>query len=175
MTGLAAEDPALLEPVVPGLPVTGAELAWAVLHEGALDADDLLDRRTRIGLVASDREAALPGGGGARVPGGTSLRPPSPLGSHLSWFGRGLLGYPYLIASKINGGTRGDEHQGLRALPGEPHGRAAVPGDRHREGRAPGCSSSIPAPGPSTSRTSPARPRSPRSCGPRRRRASGRS
>lgn len=45
---------------MPGLPVTGAELAWAVLHEGALDADDLLDRRTRIGLVASDREAALP-------------------------------------------------------------------------------------------------------------------
>ena len=31
-----------------------------MLHEGALDAGDLLDRRTRIGLVASDREAALP-------------------------------------------------------------------------------------------------------------------
>ncbi|MEO3829338.1 glycerol-3-phosphate dehydrogenase/oxidase [Actinomadura sp. B10D3] len=60
LTALAAEDPALLEPVVLGLPVTGAELAWAVLHEGALDTGDLLDRRTRIGLVASDREAALP-------------------------------------------------------------------------------------------------------------------
>lgn len=60
LTALGGEDPALLEPVAPGLPVLGAELAWAVLHEGALDAADILDRRTRIGLVASDREAALP-------------------------------------------------------------------------------------------------------------------
>ncbi|MES9609441.1 glycerol-3-phosphate dehydrogenase C-terminal domain-containing protein, partial [Actinomadura sp. NPDC000929] len=60
LAALAGRDAALLEPVVPGLPVTGAELAWGVLHEGALDAGDLLDRRTRIGLVASDREAALP-------------------------------------------------------------------------------------------------------------------
>jgi glycerol-3-phosphate dehydrogenase len=57
---LAREDPALLEPVVDGLPVTGVELAWAVRHEGALDESDLLDRRTRIGLVTADREAALP-------------------------------------------------------------------------------------------------------------------
>ncbi|RKS68928.1 glycerol-3-phosphate dehydrogenase [Actinomadura pelletieri DSM 43383] len=57
---LAGDDPALLEPVVPGLPVLGVELAWAVRHEGALDTGDLLDRRTRIGLVASDRAAALP-------------------------------------------------------------------------------------------------------------------
>ena len=48
------------EPVVPGLPVLRAELEWAVRHEGALDADDLLDRRTRIGLVAADRDAARP-------------------------------------------------------------------------------------------------------------------
>jgi glycerol-3-phosphate dehydrogenase len=48
------------EPVVPGLPVTEAELVWAVRHEGALDESDLLDRRTRIGLVADDRAAALP-------------------------------------------------------------------------------------------------------------------
>ncbi|MEU9868973.1 glycerol-3-phosphate dehydrogenase/oxidase [Actinomadura sp. NPDC048021] len=60
LAALAGRDAGLLEPVVPGLPVTGAELAWGVLHEGALDAGDLLDRRTRIGLVASDREAALP-------------------------------------------------------------------------------------------------------------------
>lgn len=60
LAALAAADPALLEPVVPGLPVLGAELAWAVRHEGALDPDDLLDRRTRIGLVAADRAAALP-------------------------------------------------------------------------------------------------------------------
>jgi glycerol-3-phosphate dehydrogenase len=57
---LGAADPALREPVVDGLPVLGAELAWAVRHEGALDAADLLDRRTRIGLVPADRERALP-------------------------------------------------------------------------------------------------------------------
>nr|WP_185048410.1 glycerol-3-phosphate dehydrogenase/oxidase [Thermocatellispora tengchongensis] len=57
---LSEADPALAEPVVPGLPVTRAELVWAVRHEGALDAADLLDRRTRIGLVPEDRAAALP-------------------------------------------------------------------------------------------------------------------
>lgn len=60
LAALGADDPALLEPVVAGLPVLGAELAWAVRHEGALDAGDVLDRRTRIGLVAADRAAALP-------------------------------------------------------------------------------------------------------------------
>lgn len=47
-------------PVAPGVAVTEAEFAFAVRHEGALDVDDLLDRRTRIGLVRSDRTAALP-------------------------------------------------------------------------------------------------------------------
>ena len=37
-----------------------AELAWAITHEGALGPDDVLDRRTRIGLVPADREAAAP-------------------------------------------------------------------------------------------------------------------
>ncbi|MEV1121314.1 glycerol-3-phosphate dehydrogenase/oxidase [Actinosynnema sp. NPDC049800] len=36
------------------------EVAWAVRHEGALTADDVLDRRTRIGLVPTDRTAAEP-------------------------------------------------------------------------------------------------------------------
>ncbi len=48
------------QPVVPGLPVTIAELRYAVRHELALTVDDLLDRRTRIGLVPRDRSAALP-------------------------------------------------------------------------------------------------------------------
>ena len=56
---LGAEDPALREPVVPSSAVTGAELLWAVRHEGALDEADLLDRRTRIGLVPADRAEAL--------------------------------------------------------------------------------------------------------------------
>ncbi|MGV9327765.1 glycerol-3-phosphate dehydrogenase/oxidase [Streptosporangium sandarakinum] len=55
---LAVGDPALAEPLPTG--VTGAELIWAVRHEGALDAGDLLDRRTRIGLVPEDRAAAMP-------------------------------------------------------------------------------------------------------------------
>ncbi|PZG22469.1 glycerol-3-phosphate dehydrogenase/oxidase [Nonomuraea aridisoli] len=42
-----------------GLGLTEGDLLWSVLHEGALDADDLLDRRTRIGLVEQDRERAL--------------------------------------------------------------------------------------------------------------------
>ncbi|TKS98709.1 glycerol-3-phosphate dehydrogenase/oxidase [Streptomyces lasalocidi] len=57
---LAAQDPALAEPVLPGHPVTRAELLWAVRHEGALDESDLLDRRTRIGVIGPDREEALP-------------------------------------------------------------------------------------------------------------------
>ncbi|ANP52564.1 glycerol-3-phosphate dehydrogenase [Streptomyces griseochromogenes] len=56
---LAEPDPALAEPVLPGHPVTRAELLWAARHEGALDASDLLDRRTRIGVVPEDRAEAL--------------------------------------------------------------------------------------------------------------------
>jgi glycerol-3-phosphate dehydrogenase len=55
-----AADPALLEPIADGLPVIGAELVWGVRHEGALDVSDLLDRRTRIGLVPADKQRALP-------------------------------------------------------------------------------------------------------------------
>jgi len=57
---LADGDPSLLEPVADGLEVTGAELVWALRHEGALDESDLLDRRTRVGLVPADRARALP-------------------------------------------------------------------------------------------------------------------
>ncbi|MGH3681829.1 MAG: glycerol-3-phosphate dehydrogenase C-terminal domain-containing protein, partial [Natronosporangium sp.] len=53
-------DPELAEPLFPGCPVTAAEVLWAVRHEGALTVDDLLDRRTRLGLVPADRAAALP-------------------------------------------------------------------------------------------------------------------
>jgi glycerol-3-phosphate dehydrogenase len=49
------------ELVAPGpAGVTLAELVFGVTHEGALDVDDLLDRRTRLGLVPEDRAAALP-------------------------------------------------------------------------------------------------------------------
>ncbi|MGQ4596507.1 FAD-dependent oxidoreductase [Nocardia sp. R6R-6] len=56
----ARRDPALAEPVAAGIDVLAAEFAFAVSHEGALYADDLLDRRSRIGLVAADRAAAAP-------------------------------------------------------------------------------------------------------------------
>ncbi len=52
------DDP--MRPVAPGSPFTVAEMLWGVTHEGALDVDDLLDRRTRIGLVPADRALAEP-------------------------------------------------------------------------------------------------------------------
>ncbi len=56
----ARRDSAMAQPVAAGIDVLRAEFAYALAHEGALDESDLLDRRTRIGLVESDREAALP-------------------------------------------------------------------------------------------------------------------
>ena len=47
------------EPVADGIDVIRAEFEYAVTHEGALSVDDILDRRTRIGLVAADRDRAL--------------------------------------------------------------------------------------------------------------------
>lgn len=38
--------------------VTAQELQWGIVVEGALTIDDLLDRRTRLGLVAVDRESS---------------------------------------------------------------------------------------------------------------------
>jgi glycerol-3-phosphate dehydrogenase len=57
-SGLPDED--LLAPVAAGLRVTLAELVFGVTHEGAHDVADLLDRRTRLGLVADDRGHAEP-------------------------------------------------------------------------------------------------------------------
>lgn len=58
VTGL--DDDVLLAPVSDRVPVTLAELVFGVTHEGAADVDDLLDRRTRVGLVPADRAAAVP-------------------------------------------------------------------------------------------------------------------
>jgi glycerol-3-phosphate dehydrogenase len=52
-------DPDLLAPIGDGLHATMAELVWGVTHEGAADVGDLLDRRTRIGLVPADRVRAV--------------------------------------------------------------------------------------------------------------------
>ncbi|HEY1840925.1 MAG TPA: glycerol-3-phosphate dehydrogenase/oxidase [Mycobacterium sp.] len=50
----ACERPA--DPVAEGIDVTRAEFEYAITHEGALTVDDIVDRRTRIGLVRADRE-----------------------------------------------------------------------------------------------------------------------
>lgn len=47
------------EPVADGIDVVRAEFEYAVSHEGALTVEDIVDRRTRIGLVADDRERVL--------------------------------------------------------------------------------------------------------------------
>ncbi|HET9421197.1 MAG TPA: glycerol-3-phosphate dehydrogenase/oxidase [Nocardioides sp.] len=58
VTGLTDDE--LLAPIADGIPATLAELVFGVTHEGAADVDDLLDRRTRIGLVRDDRARAVP-------------------------------------------------------------------------------------------------------------------
>ncbi|WP_110180991.1 glycerol-3-phosphate dehydrogenase/oxidase [Nocardioides solisilvae] len=58
VTGLGDDE--LLAPASPEVPVTLAELVFGVTHEGAADVDDLLDRRTRVGLVTADRQVARP-------------------------------------------------------------------------------------------------------------------
>ena len=47
------------DPVAEGIDVTRAEFEYAVTHECALGVDDILDRRTRIGLVQRDRERVV--------------------------------------------------------------------------------------------------------------------
>lgn len=56
LTGLSEAE--VLEPIAAG--VTRAELVWGVTHEVALDVDDLLDRRTRVGLVDAERRLVEP-------------------------------------------------------------------------------------------------------------------
>jgi glycerol-3-phosphate dehydrogenase len=57
-TGLVEAE--LLTPIADHLPATLAELVFGVTHEGAASIEDLLDRRTRIGLVPADRALATP-------------------------------------------------------------------------------------------------------------------
>lgn len=48
------------EPIAPGVPVLKCEVAWAIEAEGAITADDVLDRRLRVDLVPAWREATKP-------------------------------------------------------------------------------------------------------------------
>ncbi|HZE48249.1 MAG TPA: glycerol-3-phosphate dehydrogenase/oxidase [Jatrophihabitantaceae bacterium] len=47
-----------LDAIAEGIDVTRAEIEFAATHEGALDVDDVLHRRTRIGLVPADADRA---------------------------------------------------------------------------------------------------------------------
>lgn len=47
------------DPVAEGIDVIRAEFEYAVSHEGALTVEDIVDRRTRIGLVPEDRDRVL--------------------------------------------------------------------------------------------------------------------
>jgi glycerol-3-phosphate dehydrogenase len=47
------------EAVADGIDVIRAEFEYAVTHEGALTVDDIVDRRTRIGLVSADRDRVV--------------------------------------------------------------------------------------------------------------------
>ena len=58
VTGLSTTE--LLAPVAPGVPATLAEFVFAVTHEGAVTVADILERRTKIGLIAEDAVAATP-------------------------------------------------------------------------------------------------------------------
>jgi glycerol-3-phosphate dehydrogenase len=48
-----------IDPVADGIDVTRAEFEYAVTHEGASTVSDIVDRRTRIGLVEADRERVV--------------------------------------------------------------------------------------------------------------------
>jgi glycerol-3-phosphate dehydrogenase len=64
---LVDEDPALGEPLVPGLPYLKAEAVHAVRSEMARTLDDVLSRRTRARLLARDDSAAAAEGTAALV------------------------------------------------------------------------------------------------------------
>ena len=46
------------ERIAEGIDITRAEVEFALTHEGALDVDDILHRRTRIGLVPEEARRA---------------------------------------------------------------------------------------------------------------------
>ncbi len=52
---LITEDPALAEPLIHAEGYLGAEVVYAVTHEGARHLDDVLTRRTRISIETFDR------------------------------------------------------------------------------------------------------------------------
>ncbi|MEC3979601.1 glycerol-3-phosphate dehydrogenase/oxidase [Amycolatopsis sp. H20-H5] len=60
VAALGEVDKELGRPLHAGTEITAAEVVWAVRHEGALDVEDVLERRTRLSLIAADAAAAEP-------------------------------------------------------------------------------------------------------------------
>jgi glycerol-3-phosphate dehydrogenase len=60
IAALGEVDRTLGDPLFSRTDITAAEVVWAVRHEGALDAEDVLERRTRLSLVPADAAAASP-------------------------------------------------------------------------------------------------------------------
>jgi glycerol-3-phosphate dehydrogenase len=58
LTAMVAADPALGEPLVPGLPYRRVEALYGARYEMATTLDDVLSRRTRARLRARDATAA---------------------------------------------------------------------------------------------------------------------
>ncbi|MCR6484189.1 glycerol-3-phosphate dehydrogenase/oxidase [Amycolatopsis sp. OK19-0408] len=58
VAALGQLDTEFAAPVFPGTEITAAEVVWAVRNEGALDVEDVLERRTRLSLIPADAEAA---------------------------------------------------------------------------------------------------------------------
>lgn len=54
-----ATVPRPLDQIAPGIDVIRAEIEYAIRHEGALDTADILERRTRIGLVPDDAKLCI--------------------------------------------------------------------------------------------------------------------
>ncbi|MGH9245897.1 MAG: FAD-dependent oxidoreductase [Acidimicrobiales bacterium] len=58
IVAMTEHDPALAEPLVPGLPYLKAEAVYGVRYEMARSVDDVLSRRTRARILARDASAA---------------------------------------------------------------------------------------------------------------------
>ncbi|WP_410595292.1 glycerol-3-phosphate dehydrogenase/oxidase [Amycolatopsis sp. lyj-23] len=58
VAALGELDAEFAAPIGPATEITAAEVVWAVRNEGALDVEDVLERRTRLALIPSDAEAA---------------------------------------------------------------------------------------------------------------------
>ncbi|MGH9101885.1 MAG: glycerol-3-phosphate dehydrogenase/oxidase [Acidimicrobiales bacterium] len=72
---LASGMPGLLEPLPGGAGHLGAEVLYAVTHEGARHLEDVLTRRTRVSILAADRGLSAAGPAAALMAGALGWEP----------------------------------------------------------------------------------------------------